>query len=41
MTVSVVLAVSELVRKLLLEMDQELLEHLEQHDLGDLIFCHR
>ncbi|XP_052283885.1 TBC1 domain family member 15-like isoform X2 [Dreissena polymorpha] len=30
-----------LVRKLLLEMDKPLLEHLEQHDLGDLIFCHR
>ncbi|XP_060567879.1 TBC1 domain family member 15-like isoform X2 [Ruditapes philippinarum] len=31
----------ELVRKLLLEMDSPLLEHLQRHDLGDLLFCHR
>ncbi|XP_052820705.1 TBC1 domain family member 15-like [Mya arenaria] len=31
----------ELVRKLLLEMDKPLLEHLENHELGDLLFCHR
>ncbi|XP_045161678.2 TBC1 domain family member 15-like [Mercenaria mercenaria] len=31
----------ELVRKLLLEMDPLLLEHLQRHDLGDLLFCHR
>ncbi|KAL4221329.1 hypothetical protein ACF0H5_019590 [Mactra antiquata] len=31
----------ELVRQLLLEMDPILLQHLEKHDLGDLLFCHR
>lgn len=29
------------VRKLLLEMDVELLEHLEKQEMGDLLFCHR
>ena len=29
------------VKKLLLEMDPELLEHLEKQEMGDLLFCHR
>ncbi|CAG2224385.1 TBC1D15 [Mytilus edulis] len=31
----------ELVVELLEEMDLELLQHLRQHDMGDLMFCHR
>lgn len=31
----------DLVKKLLLEMDEELYQHLVDHDLGDLLFCHR
>ncbi|KAL3884424.1 hypothetical protein ACJMK2_024563 [Sinanodonta woodiana] len=31
----------ELVRKLLHEMDPDLLDHLNQHNLADLLFCHR
>ena len=29
------------VKKLLLEMDTELLDHLEKQEMGDLLFCHR
>ena len=35
------LTFSEQVRKLLSEMDSELLEHLERQEMGDLLFCHR
>ncbi|XP_064595953.1 TBC1 domain family member 15-like [Liolophura sinensis] len=31
----------DLVRKLLEQFDNSLISHLESHDLGDLLFCHR